>query len=112
MFVADLYLTLSYFVSFVHDYCDKLTNYRAIIQTYRAIIFKFSHLSRDNCNLSRHKFELSRENLRKKKKIAMSLTGHRSGDNQAQTNLFPLRPKFDDLCTFFNALEKLLCKNN
>ena len=41
----------------------------------------------------------------------MSLTGHRSGDNQAQTNLF-LRPKFDDLCTFFNALEKLLCKNN
>ena len=56
MFVADLYLTLSYFVSFVHDYCDKLTN-------YRAIIFKFSHLSRDNCNLSRHKFELSRENL-------------------------------------------------
>ena len=63
MFVADLYLTLSYFVSFVHDYCDKLTNYRAIIQTYRAIIFKFSHLSRDNCNLSRHKFELSRENL-------------------------------------------------
>ena len=105
MFVADLYLTLSSFVSFVHDYCDKLTN-------YRAMIFKFSHLSRDNCNLSRHKFELSRENLRKKKKIAMSLTGHRSGDNQAQTSLFPLRPKFDDLCTFFNALEKLLCKNN
>ena len=40
MFVADLYLTLSYFVSFVHDYCDKLTNYCAIIQTYRAIKFK------------------------------------------------------------------------
>ena len=46
MFVADLYLTLSYFVSFVHDYCDKLTN-------YRAIIFKFSHLSRDNCSFYR-----------------------------------------------------------
>ena len=61
MFVADLYLTLSYFVSFVHDYCDKLTN-------YRAIIFKFSHVSRDNFNLSRDKFELSRDNLRKKKK--------------------------------------------
>ena len=68
MFVAALYLTLSYFVSFVHDYWNKLTNYRAIIQTYRAI-FKFSHLPRD-------KFELSRDNLRKKK-IAMSLTGHR-----------------------------------
>ena len=68
MFVADLYLTLSYFVSFVHDYCDKLTNYRAIIQTYRAIIFNFSHLSCDNFNLSRDKFELSRDNLRKKKK--------------------------------------------
>ena len=37
MFVADLYLTLSYFVNFFDDYCDKLTNYRAIIQTYRAI---------------------------------------------------------------------------
>ena len=60
MFVADLYLTLSYFVSFVHDYCDKLTN-------YRAIIFKFSHLSRDNFDLSRDKFELSRNNLRKEK---------------------------------------------
>ena len=46
MFFADLYLTLSYFVSFVHDYCDKLTN-------YRAIIFKFSHLSRDNCSFYR-----------------------------------------------------------
>ena len=46
MFVADLYLTLSYFVSFVHDYCDKLTN-------YRAIIFKFSHLSRDNYSFYR-----------------------------------------------------------
>ena len=68
MFVAALYLTLSYFVSFVHDYWNKLTNYRAIIQTYRAI-FKFSHLPRD-------KFELSRDNLRKKKKIAISLTGH------------------------------------
>ena len=56
MFVADLYLTLSYFVSFVHDYCDKLTN-------YRSIIFKFSHLSRDNL---------------RNKKIAMSLTGHRN----------------------------------
>ena len=59
MFVADLYLTLSYFVSFVHDYCDKLTN-------YRAIIFKFSHLSRD-------KFELSRDNLRKKKRLQCPL---------------------------------------
>ena len=66
MFVADLYLTLSSFVSFVHDYCDKLTN-------YRAMIFKFSHLSRDNCNLSRHKFELSRENLRKKKRLQCPL---------------------------------------
>ena len=37
MFVADLYLTLSYFVSFVHDYCDELTNYRAIIQIYPMI---------------------------------------------------------------------------
>lgn len=46
MFVADLYLTLSFFVSFVHDCCYKLTN-------YRAIIFKFSHLSRDNCSFYR-----------------------------------------------------------
>ena len=46
------------------------------MNSYRAIIFKFSHVSRDNFNLSRDKFELSRDNLRKKK-IAMSLTGHR-----------------------------------
>ena len=38
MFDADLYLTLSYFVNFVHDYCDKLTTYRAINE----------QLSRDN----------------------------------------------------------------
>ena len=73
MFVADLYLTVSYFLSFVHDYCDKLTNYRTIIQTYRAMIFKFSHLSRDDFNLSRDKLELSRDNLRKKKRLQCPL---------------------------------------
>ena len=41
-------------------------------------------LSRDNFNLSRDKFELSRDNL-SKKKIVMSLTGHRSNVRARKT---------------------------
>ena len=74
MFVVDLYLTLSYFVSFVHDYCDKLTN-------YRVIIFKFSHLSRDN-------FNLSRDNVRKKRlQCPLRATVNKSNKQSIKGNL-------------------------